>query len=693
MGTFSRLLVALAPLIALVLLAPESRAANHWQGSAAASASAQPKQANDIALLVELDSLMEQIKSDSVRAAVRRQIDQAMEMPDRAARARELARILAEVKKAGFKSVGPPAALADPAREIEVLNLVTEYLYLLRDLNGSGFLVVKRNLTDNIITTGVPEETKRICRRLLEACNEAEAALRDIKNINEDWAERVGGEFGSAIGFGSVAAVVLGDPTPLVVGLGRATKNTVDGTQEANRAIDIVRTRFGERISTIAFEANSRRGDLISAGTADASRFLSIEVYDKFRAAMESMKDSPKASILNLQGAVTACPSFHEARVQLAGLLIKADDPKSAAEVLRPTVVSKSLVLQREGLRARAYRLLAEAARMQNDSAGALDAANEAITLDPQSPDAFVQRSLAHSGQSKHEEALRDADRAAELGAMESNGYYHALAAMLAADAGCTTDDVLDRAHLALLKGYPVYRERKPHAASLQAALSTPRGKYLTEPKLMAYYVAGVLNDDIVVINVGTFTLTNVTVSGEVTFVPEAGSPPKTIILPQRAERFLSPGQTIAYVNVLSMPEASKCSTKLSFSCDEWPQSLERSFYYNHNHGKAANLTEAILLNSLAWEVHISGTQDRAMIDEALSRAKRACELTHYQDPAMLDTLAHIYCAQGDQRLAIEYQERAIALIDEAERVFGRPFDRRTVYDAALSRFRAGRCR
>ena len=69
-------------------------------------------------------------------------------------------------------------------------------------------------------------------------------------------------------------------------------------------------------------------------------------------------------------------------------------------------------------------------------------------------------------------------------------------------------------------------------------------------------------------------------------------------------------------------------------------------------------------LNSLAW--FLATKVDASFYDpqKAVEYAQRACELTDYENPELLDTLAVSYAASGNFKEAIEKATKAIGLID-----------------------------
>jgi len=67
-------------------------------------------------------------------------------------------------------------------------------------------------------------------------------------------------------------------------------------------------------------------------------------------------------------------------------------------------------------------------------------------------------------------------------------------------------------------------------------------------------------------------------------------------------------------------------------------------------------------VNVLAWYFAVNKENEFYNPDEAVRLAQRACELTSYQKPDFLDTLAVAYAAKGDFGKAIETLEKALTL-------------------------------
>jgi tetratricopeptide (TPR) repeat protein len=72
-------------------------------------------------------------------------------------------------------------------------------------------------------------------------------------------------------------------------------------------------------------------------------------------------------------------------------------------------------------------------------------------------------------------------------------------------------------------------------------------------------------------------------------------------------------------------------------------------------------------MNNLAWLLAASKEATICKPDKAIRLARRACELTNYKEPVLLDTLAVAYAAAGDFSKAIETAEKALELCQSSE--------------------------
>jgi len=80
----------------------------------------------------------------------------------------------------------------------------------------------------------------------------------------------------------------------------------------------------------------------------------------------------------------------------------------------------------------------------------------------------------------------------------------------------------------------------------------------------------------------------------------------------------------------------------------------------------AANPDDFDVLNALAWILTVAPDPNLRRPAEALPLAQKACELTGYKKPELLDTLAAVHAALGQFPAAIETAEKARQLVQDA---------------------------
>jgi len=83
-----------------------------------------------------------------------------------------------------------------------------------------------------------------------------------------------------------------------------------------------------------------------------------------------------------------------------------------------------------------------------------------------------------------------------------------------------------------------------------------------------------------------------------------------------------------------------------------------------NNYQKALQLDpfQADVLNNLAWILATTPEQDNRNAQKAIELAQKAARFTHYQSPAMLDTLAAAYASNGQFELAVQTANEALQL-------------------------------
>jgi tetratricopeptide (TPR) repeat protein len=85
-----------------------------------------------------------------------------------------------------------------------------------------------------------------------------------------------------------------------------------------------------------------------------------------------------------------------------------------------------------------------------------------------------------------------------------------------------------------------------------------------------------------------------------------------------------------------------------------------------HLHYQALKITsmDTVALNNLSWYLSTAPQERLRNPAKAVELAQRACRLTSFKDPAMLDTLAVAYAAAGQFQEAIQTAQQALVLAE-----------------------------
>lgn len=108
------------------------------------------------------------------------------------------------------------------------------------------------------------------------------------------------------------------------------------------------------------------------------------------------------------------------------------------------------------------------------------------------------------------------------------------------------------------------------------------------------------------------------------------------------------------------LPDSAKVHRKLGFTLvrlgriDPGIGHLQEAIYLESDH--------VVTLNTIAWLLATQRQSESYDPDEAVRLAERACELTGYKQPAMLDTLAVAYASAGRFAAAIESADKALKM-------------------------------
>ena len=148
----------------------------------------------------------------------------------------------------------------------------------------------------------------------------------------------------------------------------------------------------------------------------------------------------------------------------------------------------------------------------------------------------------------------------------------------------------------------------------------------------------------------------------------------------------IKPDYTEAYTNLgfalILQGNPDKAAIPLTEAIRISPDSASAHYYFAQVMAKKDKINEAVEhfenairlkldwaepMNELAW--YLAAGKDSAIRnpDKAVKLALRACELTDYKKPELLDTLAVAYAATGDFNKAVETEEKALKICQSPE--------------------------
>jgi tetratricopeptide (TPR) repeat protein len=628
------------------------------------------------ALLVRAGDLVEKVSSETARDALRARLKKIAALDNEAEEISQLKTFIADLSAASSGKEDRTAGSPNLRKEIAALNFLTEYLCILEDLDGRGFILVRRELTDNVDLTGVSPETARIFRRLIEACSEAERTAKNIEYVGQDGKDATGEVWGTEIGEGIGASLALGNPLPLIMGAGSAIKGTIKIDKDNERKRSVLIQNFNDRLSQLHFDVNARRSDLTAEQGVDANQFLTKTVYDSFAEALHE-KDAAtrKAALLNV---AESCPTFREAQYYLAMAESDLENYADAERILQDITTARSPILRQDTFLGEVYNSLSWLASFRKAWDEMAQFATKAIQAAPTLSVAYSNRAVAYMNLNDGEKALKDVQKACELD--PDSKWFCWTACRVIAQCYKNDEVALDCLAAAVGKGFNEFDKARNFPA-LRNAVMSQRGQYLMAPRLTAEYVAGVFNDDVRVTNGSAYDLTNVRLTCKITYRKDNQD---QVASGNKEYACWRSGQQDTFEDMLSMPEDSFCRIELTFTSDQNPSAVTRTTLYNYG-GKKDNVLLEGFLNNEARKVYEN--KDDAKYKDALDWARKSCDLLYWQDANSIDTYAHLLFVTGDKDNALKQEKEAIRLFKKY-----RPdnADGLKVYEDALRIFQQG---
>ena len=395
-------------------------------------------------------------------------------------------------------------------REIQVCNFVTQYLCILEDFQGKGYMRVRREVQENLNTRGIQPETKRLVRRLIDACDLAESTLQNIEYTNEDSGDKTLMMWGSNIGASSAASFLVGDPTPLLIGVSNAVIEHNKLGKEKRRAIDIQMRTFNQMLNRYHMEVNERRNDLVDEHGVSDNKFIRRSTYKDFLNCISRNDDE---AINTLYKITLEYPFFREAWYMYGEKLYKQKEYSKAFNAYSNIISNEYLIVRNDGLKGKALTEMG-ACQYKMRKREALNYFKQACSLVPSYARLHLMMSYHYNATRAYEDSLASVNKALELNPNLVWGLHHK--AELQLILSHSEEKILDSIEAALKKGLgPEYFFDNKKYASQKMCQFMAKDENIVRfaPKITAKLKYGFFDDDIILHNTNPYSLTDVKIT------------------------------------------------------------------------------------------------------------------------------------------------------------------------------------
>lgn len=632
--------------------------------------------------IIAAGEIIEKIQNPSIKDYMQKELNKILAIKDESSKNAAIEKFLQNLNINGNKPTASDNAniIMDLEKEIEAINMLTKYACLLYDLEGKGSAFVRKELIDNLNTTGLSKETISLMRQLIAVLDEAEKTLKSITYIQEDnsqesaemWANNIGGSVGMSI--------AIGDPTPLIGGVISGIRGQNKLNKEKNRTLNLFIQNHQSRITNFLFNVNLRRSELEETRNIDHKLFITKENYDAFKSAlvMES-RGQMAAALINCY---SLCPNLRESLYYLFIVYHSDNNIEEAEKYCQKLIDSPSRVLRNDGLLGVVYYAMSDYRIQLQKYQEAVDFATKALKYQPNLDIAYNSRSVAFMYLNKHDQALENIKKAIELN--PSNGlYYWTLSRMFAYRND--EDHALSFLRIAVQSGFCDFEALRGFAP-IQKALNSQRGKSILKPALYVKYVPGIVGDDIIVYNAGLYVLTNVQIVLELIY-PDASIPGKNKSTRENKKlESIDVEGNYNFENIFSIKEDSYCEIKIKMACDQFPgEEFTYVYFYNYDSSRTT-LSQSVYLNKSAWVIFLNKQKDQ--YDNAYQMASVAVSLTYEQEHNFLDTKARLAYELGKKDEARNLESQAIRIIKRDYSNDAETANKLQEYESALSCFK-----
>jgi len=634
---------------------------------------------SSIAIVGKISHELERLQSPILSKLVEKEIGSLLSLQDGDKKHSALKALLDEIQRLTIKkqAVSKKPILNgafDAKKEAALCNYLVQQACLLEALEGKGVGAIKSELTGNFNDHGLSPEGKRLTRRLVALCEEAERSYKNVSYVKADGTQAKASLMTQGVGVGVGASLLFGDVSPLISSAIRIGRGYSSINRDESRKLALLIQAHEMRITNFLFNVNTWRNDLVAEKGIKVDTFITPSNYREFLKIL-AMRDL-RAKQLRLQEIMKKNPAFTLSRFYLAETFFDQKNWSAASRLFTEVTEQRAMLLHKDGFISQAYTRLAEINVINKKSIAALKFARAALKEGPNNASALHLKGLAELQMGEFSTAEADVLAAHRFEGDNAN-YCWSLCKIYSA----SSKEALSWLEKAIDRGFNDFeqvREWKPLASDLKSW----KGRSLINPRIYGNYKAGIFKDDVVLVNASSFDLERVKYSFVVDYVKKG----KWVKFSSRGEKDLwSRNDKLPFKDIFSMKKTGQCIVTVTFTSKQNPTEVKSVTVYNSKTKKSVPFWES--KSDKAWAAY-HAPYDETLLTAALKDAEEGSEASFHQNAYALSVWAHIRFKLGDKKGAVSKHKEAVALLvaQYGERAYKQK-DNCKFYRDALAKF------
>ena len=600
---------------------------------------------SSISVLSQIGKELDKIENKLVKGLLEKRVQKAWSLDDESEKISALKAIFVELTKNKGKEENSAKEII---AEIELCNYLIQQACILEALDGAGVKIVRDDLSGNLNDHGLSVNGKRLLRRLVQLCEEAEKSYQNVSYVEVDGSDAQAALLTENISTGVGISLAMGDVTPLIaaaVKIGRGYNNI---NKSKSRQLDLLIQAHKARINNFLFNVNSHKNDLIAENNVDKKMIITPDWYRDFLKALTVEKAEEKLKLLNELS--ESHPDFVTSKLYLSQIYFEMGNTTEAKKHAKFILKSPSRLLHKDGFSAQAHSLLGQIYEKNRNYEKAFHHYSESLKENPLNGFVYNWRAGLLIKINKPSEALADLKKSKEILPQNIDvAFNHFKASVMVNNSSelILLNDVFMLGFNDTLKisQWPFYKKFK-NDQEVQRVLS---------PQFLVAYKPGIFKDDALIWNTGSYDLTELKYSLKIKFLKKELWETITV---EGEIPVLKIGESYTVKDKFSMPKKSQCVFEFSFNCKQQPQSLTVKSYYNA-FGNGHNLHEWEYLRDKVSDIKMF-QNNKDILTKSVSDIEKALRLSFYSDTGTLAAAGKLYHKLGDLDRAEKYLNNAL---------------------------------